>query len=330
MAPMKRRRPVIDYLVYLGVRVLTAIFLVFPIDENLKTARLIGWVWFHLIRRHRLRAQEHLRASYGSRLSDEQVRQIALRSMQQMVMMAMEVIFTPRLVNEWTWSRYVRLGEMGPVLGDLPRGRPAILVTGHYGNWELLGYLMAKLGAPMVAVMRPLDNPYLNDYLVRMLQRGGLQLLYKKGMSRSADQVIQDGGALCFIADQDAGRKGLFVDFFGRQASTYKSIGLLAIHHRVPVVVGYARRVSPRFRYAIGIARVIRPHEWHGREDELLWLTQEYTRGIEQVVREDPSQYLWVHRRWKTRPRGEALAESAGAAPSDRASLARGLAGSEP
>jgi len=136
-------------------------------------------------------------------------------------------------------------------------------------------------------------------------QKRGLQLLYKKGATRSAEDILNEGGMLCFIADQNAGHKGLFVDFFGRAASTYKSIGLLAIRHRVPIIIGYARRTSRRFEYEIGVQRIIRPPEWQGRDDELTWITQEYTRAIEDFVRKAPEQYLWIHRRWKSRPPNE-------------------------
>jgi KDO2-lipid IV(A) lauroyltransferase len=299
---MRIRRPIADYLVYVGVRSLAAVFLCFPINANLRTARLFGRIWFHLIPRHRRRAEQHLRDSFGSTMSARQIRQAALRSMQQMVMMAMEVMFAPRLISEWTWARYVRVGDMSKGLPYLLQRKPAIMVTGHYGNWELLGYMLAAVGLELVAVMRPLDNPHLNDYLVRTLEKAGLDLLYKKGMTRSADDVLESNKILCFIADQDAGRKGLFVDFFGRKASTYKSIGLLAIRHKVPIAVGYARRLGPDFEYEIHVNRVIWPHEWRDREDELEWITQEYTRAIEQFVREDPDQYLWIHRRWKHRP----------------------------
>lgn len=222
-----------------------------------------------------------------------------------MAMMAMEVLFEPRLINEWTWPRHIRLRGLDEALRVLLRGRGCILLTGHYGNWELVGFTLAALGFDMVAVMRPLDNPYLNEWLVRIREQRGLRLLYKKGVARSADDVLESGAALCFIADQNAGRKGLFVDFFGRPASTYKSIGLLAMRHEVPIVVGCARRLSDRFDYEIEVNRVIHPEEWTGHPDELLWITQEYTRAIEAFVRVDPGQYLWVHRRWKSRPKDE-------------------------
>lgn len=302
---MRARQDLVDRLVYAAVRLYATIAQMFPIHVNLRTARWLGFIWYRLMRRHRERAKEHLRFAFGSTISARQADRIARKSMEQMAMMAVEVLFTPRLVNEWTWPRYIRLKDLREALEILLDHRGAILLTGHYGNWELLGFTLAALGFEMTAVMRPLDNPYLNEYLMAQRQKRGLQLLYKKGATRSAEDILNDGGMLCFIADQNAGHKGLFVDFFGRPASTYKSIGLLAIRHQVPILIGYARRTSRRFEYEIGVQRIIRPAEWQGRDDELTWITQEYTRAIEAFVREAPEQYLWIHRRWKSRPPNE-------------------------
>ncbi len=303
----KRSGKTINLLVYLGFRVLTFIFHLFPINANLRTARFFGWLWYRTIRRHRELAREHLRRAYGDSLSEREIDRIALKSCQQMAMMAMELLFTPRLVTPWTWSRYIRVGPevAGPIRYLLENKTGVILVTGHYGNWELIGYAMACVGLDVAAVMRPLDNPYLNDYTVRTRAAGGLKLIYKKGMTEIAEEILAKGGSVGFIADQNAGSKGLFVDFFGRKASTYKSIGLLARQHNVPIMVGCARRISNKLQYELEVTRIIHPHEWQGKDNEVLWITQEYTKAIEQFVRKDPTQYLWVHRRWKTRPAGE-------------------------
>lgn len=299
---MHVRKTILDGLVYAAVRLVAMIFQIFPINANLRTARWMGWAWYKLMKRHRQRAREHLRMAFGESMSEREIERLTRKSMQQMTMMAMELLFTPRLINEWTWARHVELKNLKEALDILLDGRGAIMLTGHYGNWELLGFMLAALGFKVTAVMRPLDNPFLNDYLMSARQARGLQLLYKKGATQSAEDILSSGGTLCFIADQNAGHKGMFVDFFGVQASTYKSIGLLAIRHNLPVIIGYARRKSPRFEYEIGVNRIIRPEEWKDQADELRWLTQEYTAAIEQFVREAPEQYLWIHRRWKSRP----------------------------
>lgn len=301
----RRQSDTIDRLVYLAVRVVATIMQMFPINLNLRTARLLALIWYRLMPRHHRRACEHLRLAYGEQLSDEQVHRLALKSMQQLTMLVVEMFFTPRLINLWTWSRYVELKKIEPALEILLSRRGAIMVTGHYGSWELLGFTLATLGFPLTAVMRPLDNAYLNRWLMDVRAKRGLELLYKKGAARSAGDILRNGGLLCFIADQNAGRKGEFVDFFGVKASTYKSIALLAMEYRVPIIAGYARRKSDRFEYELGCNRIIEPEEWADRPDPLHWITQEYTAAIEAFVREAPEQYLWIHRRWKSRPRDE-------------------------
>ncbi|MEO6434241.1 MAG: lipid A biosynthesis acyltransferase, partial [Tepidisphaeraceae bacterium] len=93
---------------------------------------------------------------------------------------------------------------------------------------------------------------------------------------------------------------------FSRKASTYKSIALLAMQYQVPVMIGYARRSNDRFRFEVGVQDIIYPDDWKDQADPLRYITQRYTKGIEDFVRKDPGQYLWVHRRWKSRPKGEA------------------------
>lgn len=311
---MKRKTGIGPWLVYALVRSIIFVFHSFPVDWNLRTARLMGWVWWVVSPRHRNRTIEHLRLAYGQELEGKELRRVALRSMQHQAMWVMELLFTPRLIGEWTWRRYVETGDMSEALRALLDGRGAVLVTGHYGNWELTGHLLSVFGFEVVALMRPLDNVYLNRYLVETRRAAGLALLDKKGATEAAEAILARGAALAFIADQDAGRKGLFVDFFGVPASTYKSIGLLAMQAEAPIIVGCARRIGDRFRYELVVDRVIQPAEWQGQEDPLRWITQEYTSAIERAVRQDPTQYLWTHRRWKSRPRSERRKQAAGPA----------------
>ena len=133
------------------------------------------------------------------------------------------------------------------------------MFTGHYGNWEILGYVLATLGFETTSVARPLDNAYLNEWIMGVRERQGQKIVGKKGATSEVTDVLERGGAVGFIADQNAGSKGIFVDFFGRKASTYKSIGLLAMHYEVPIVIGYARRVEGQFKFNLGVQDVIYP-----------------------------------------------------------------------
>lgn len=301
----KERNDLMDRVTYVALRIVSMMLHCFPVNANLRTAALIGDVMFRFDRRHRDRAMEHLRRSFPD-MPDAVLRRMARRSVQHLVMLGVEVLFTTRLIRIDTWRRYVELHQLGEEIDVLLRGKsPVILITGHYGNWEVLGYTLATLGFESAAVARPLDNPYINRWLMGVRQRQGQRILDKKGATTIVTDVLDAGGVVSFIADQNAGTKGMFVDFFGRKASTYKSIGLLAMRYRAPIIIGYSRRLDEQFRFRIGVNDIIYPHHWDSADDPLRYITQRYTKAIEDFIREDPGQYLWVHRRWKTRPRGE-------------------------
>ena len=295
-----------DWALYVAVRLVAVAMHVFPVNVNLQTARLLGSGMYLIDKRHRERALGNLRRSFPD-LSEKQRERLAHRSMQQMVMLFVEVLFTTRLIRLDTWRRYVELENFDDVLKLLVRrDRGLLLLTGHYGNWEILGYVLATLGFETVSIARPLDNRYLSEFLFGVRERTGQKIIAKKGATPEVQVTLEDKGAVGFIADQNAGAKGLFVDFFGRKASTYKSIGLVAMEYDAPVVIGYARRVNDRFHFKVGAQDIIYPEDWKSQDDPLRYITQRYTKAIEDIVRVDPGQYWWVHRRWKTRPKGEA------------------------
>ena len=301
----KPRNDLVDRLMYIGVRLVSAALHCFPVNTNLRTAQFIGDMMYLIDRKHRERAMHNLRRSFPE-MTERQHQHLARQCMQQLVMLAVEVLFTTRLIRLDTWATYCRLENFDEVLRLLlKRGQGLIMLTGHYGNWEILGYVLATLGFETTSVARPLDNPYLNEWIMGVRERQGQRIVGKKGATTEVTEVLERGGAVGFIADQNAGSKGIFVDFFGRKASAYKSIGLLAMQYEVPVVIGYARRMNGRFQFSLGVQDVIYPRDWNAQDDPLRYITQRYTQGIERVVRGEPGQYLWLHRRWKTRPKGE-------------------------
>lgn len=289
---------------YLALRLAATALHMFPINQNLRTARLGGSLMYQFDRKHRHRAMRNIARSFPD-VPTARAARIAERSMQHFLQLGVEVLFTTRLVHLDTWSRYTQLRDLHEALDVMLSDRPKIMVTGHFGNWELLGYTLATLGLDMDALARPIDNPLVNRWLTDVRQKRGMRLITKWGATDQMVDIMANHGTLAFIADQNAGEKDLFVPFFGRLASTYKSIGLLAMRSNAPVVCGYARRLGPTFRYEIGTTDIIYPEDWSRQPDPLYYLTARYMRAIENMVRLDPTQYLWVHRRWKTRPRHE-------------------------
>lgn len=296
--------PLVHWSQYLAARSAAALLTGFEVELNLRSAAAFGRVLHYFDCRHRERTLQHLCLAFPER-SDSELETLARQTFEHFVQLVVEVFHTPRLIHADSWHRRLHLNNLSEAIRLFNSGRPSIMVTGHLGNWEVLGYLLAVLGLRMEAVARPLDNPLISRWLFGIRERRGLRIITKWGaVDRMAD-VLDSGGTLGFIADQNAGDKGLFVPFFGKLASTYKSIGLLAIDRDIPIVCGYARRLPDRFEYELGVADIIYPADWKSRPDPLYYVTARYMWAIERMIRDCPQQYLWMHRRWKSRPRYE-------------------------
>jgi len=298
--------PVTLWSQYLAARLAAMALTKFDVEANLRTASAIGRQLYRIDKRHRERVLAHLAIAFPH-WSDAQRERIAIESFEHFVQLLVEVLHSPRLLTPQSWANHLHLKNLSPAIEHLASGKPAILITGHLGNWEVLGYLLSVLGFEVQAIARPLDNRLVNDWLLGIRERRGTKIITKWDATDQMLGVLGRGGALGFIADQNAGDKGLFVPFFGRLASTYKSIALLAITQEVSLICGYARRFGDGFDYELGVTDIIHPHEWADQPDPVYYVSARYNRAMETMIREAPHQYLWMHRRWKSRPRHERM-----------------------
>jgi KDO2-lipid IV(A) lauroyltransferase len=220
-------------------------------------------------------------------------------------LMLMEILFLPRLVHHGNWRRVLRYrsaAEANRVVELWISGRPVLMATGHFGNWEVSSYILGLLGIEFHGIARSLDNPYLDAWLRRFREAQGQKILAKKGDFDQIQSVLAKGGVLGTLADQDAGQRGLYVNFFNRPASTHKAVALLALEHNVPIAVIAAARLKRPLEYLALAEDVIYPEEYAGRPDAVKAITQRFTTAIENMVRQYPEQYFWLHRRWKHQP----------------------------
>lgn len=309
----KVRRPWLDYLVYLAVRMLVSFAQMLTIEQSYALAGFLAWVLYHVDERHRKVGLENLAMAFGDRYTPAERDRIVREVYRHFCCMLMEILHTPRRMHLTNYRDHVELVGHEPILDQMiTGGRPMIFLSGHYGNWELAGYVFGLFGFPTVSVARTLDNPYLDRYLRSFRERTGQSLIPKTGGFDQMVEVLRSGQVLSFLADQDAGQRGLYVDFFGRPASTHKAIALLAIEHRAPVVVGIARRIGPGFRYEIRCEDIIDPADLAGSADDIRLLTQRFTSALERLIRQDPTQYLWLHRRWKHQPKSKSARSEGG------------------
>jgi len=188
-------------------------------------------------------------------------------------------------------------------------GRGAVCPTGHFGNWEFQGIASALLVGPFSVVARPLDNAELDRRLVGLRTSTGNTVIYKKKALGQIMQTIRKGGIVAIVIDQNVQAKdGIFVDFFSRKACTTTVAAALALKTGCLIVpVRCPLGADGRYKMVYGPAV-----EWSGGKgaEDVAALTQHLTSIIEGWVRERPEQWLWLHRRWKTRPPEEAGPEA--------------------
>ena len=301
----RKRSAIINWTQYLALRAMSGFMQCFDVHQNLHTAAGIGTLFYHHHAGRRKRCEDNIASAFPN-WSKAQVQDTALRSMQHMFQLFMvESLVTPRLITASTWTNYVRLGDVRSLLDLMVRGEATIFVTGHCGNWELLGSGLAAIGYPMVALARPIDNPLINNWLMGIREAQGTTIVTKWGATPILQDTLRNRGRVGFIADQNAGDDGMFVPFFGRLASSYKAIALLAMRYNVPVIAGGALRHNNRFEYEFLPTDHIRPEDWVDQPDPIFYITARFNRALETLIRRSPHQYLWIHRRWKSRPRHE-------------------------
>ncbi len=304
------------------MRAATGVFHVLGPDASTRAMRRLATSFAMLpANRKRLdRARSNIAWSFPE-FSPEEVDRYAVESYRHLFCLASEITLAPRLVTTTTYDSLIEFGDVAPALREAVADRPVLLVTGHCGNWEVLGYAVAMLGLPMHALYRPLDMAPLDRWVRRTRERRGLRLVDKFGAAQKLPSLVASHKLVAFIADQNAGDRGLFVPFFDRLASAYKTIGVLALRYNASVVCGQALRVdrepadtrpghahAPRYR--VDVVDAIGPDDWKDQPDPLFYITARYRRAIETMVRRAPEQYLWMHRYWKSRPRHEREGEA--------------------
>jgi KDO2-lipid IV(A) lauroyltransferase len=300
----KERSRVADYAVYLLVRIVVCVVQALSWRWALRLARALAWLAYRIDRRHRLVAADNLRHAFPD-LDEPAVDRLVRASYLHLTAMLVEMIRLPRVLRHHNVYDYVQHGGPGDlelVRAWVATGRPRLVLTGHFGNWEVLSYVTGLVGFRGGIVARRLDNPYLDRFLAQFRRRTGLVLLDKQRDYARFLNILEQGDGVGMVGDQDAGPRGLFVDFFGRPASTFKSIALLSLEYQAPIFVFGAARTGWPMRYMIYLEDLILPEEYATHPDAPRAMTERYTRALERLVRRHPEQYFWLHRRWKSPP----------------------------
>ncbi len=293
----------IDLVAYLTVRLLVATIQTLPLDMGDRICRSLAWFIVACCGIRRQVTGENVEAVFPQ--SDLAARGRLERAMwHHLLLMACEVAWAQRRLHRCNWHRHVRFRGNHQMLTQLLGPRPTVIVTGHYGNFEVGGYVTGLMGCRTKAIARKLDNRFLHGWIERFRQAKGQEMIDKEGCAPLVERHLREGGTLSILADQHAGPKGCWVDFLGVPASCHKALALFSLSASAPMMVAYTRRVDGRpMQFETGCVAVADPeHDLEGVCRSVTELTRWYNDRLAEAIELSVEQYWWLHRRWRTPP----------------------------
>ncbi len=289
---------------YAAVRVFISLIQAVCIETCQTVCRALGWFACDVVHFRAKIIEENLSYAFPDATPDER-RRVARQMWEHLLLMVCEIAQAPRKIHETNWRRFVTVHRKRDLILAFLSPRPKVVVTAHFGNFEIGGYIMGFWGFPTFTMARPLDNPYLDRFINRFRESMGQTIIPKHGTAELADSLLGTGGTLVLVGDQHAGEKGVWVEFFGRPASCHKALALFTLLNKAPMFITGVRRLDRPLWFEVRLADLYDPAQ--SGDDELggvTELTQWYNDVLEDEIRLAPEQYWWLHHRWRDPPAG--------------------------
>ncbi len=304
----KPRNPVLDWTACLLVRGVIVFFRVLPRSLSLAAGRGLGLTMWALSRRYRRQVVRHMDIAFRGEFTKAQKRRWCRLNFMHIGQSLAEFARLPAL-NRENMKELVDLtgGEKlkAAIARGKEKGKGVICMMAHHGNWELGGYVLALAGYPLEAVVRPLDNPRLNVMINRMREACGNHLIEKWQVLWKLKKLLDKGKLVALSIDQNGGVGGLFTPVFGTWASTVTSPAQLHVVSGAPIVVATVNRQPDGVRHTLTVWEVIEHSRTEDLDADLEAILRRINAAYEKAIRAYPEQWLWAHKRWKTRPPGE-------------------------
>ena len=289
---------------YTFAKLLVKAFALMPRNVAYRAANFLAWLGFHLARRQRLSGLHNLRMAFPES-TDAQREQILRRSFQNLGRLLVEFTHFPEL-NKGNISQYVVHDGLENYLEGLRRGRGVIFMTAHFGAWEMSSFAHALYGYPLKFVVRPIDNPRVEQLISSYRTMSGNVPIQRRQAARDILKALRQNEAVGILFDQNTTRsEGVFADFFGVPAATTPSIALFAIRAGAAVIPGFLIWDENLKKHRLRLDPPVELIDTGDLSHDVLENTKRFNKILESYVRKYPDQWLWIHRRWKTRPEGE-------------------------
>lgn len=290
------------FLVYLLLRVVVSIVQATSMETCAGVVRLLAYLLCDVLKFRAKTIEENLKIALPGSTAEER-HKISRRMWRHLLLMIIEIIHAPRKIHDTNWRKFVEVKGRREIVTGMLLPRPKIIVTAHFGNFEIAGYLTGVLGFRAHTVARRIENPFIDAYVNRFREAKGQYILPKHGSAPQAGVVLATGGLLVLLGDQNAGVRGVWVDFMGRPSSCHKALALFTLVSKAPMIAVYCKRTRGPMHFELGLAGYMDPNIPSPELAGVKPLTQWYNQALEREIRQDMHQYWWVHRKWRDEPK---------------------------
>ncbi|MBI4335123.1 MAG: mitochondrial fission ELM1 family protein [Candidatus Omnitrophica bacterium] len=289
-----------DYLGYILVKVFSVIFCLLPVRFGLFMGRHLGYVVYLINAKRRRVAYTNLKAAFSAQKDPGEIRAIVRGVYRHLGQVLIEMLRFP-VIDRGYIDRFISVTGLERVEEARAANKGSVMLTGHFGNWELLSLLGGFLGFSPSLLAREQRHTRLNELLNTYRSLSGSRIIKKGLAARELIRALKSNSVIGMLGDQDAGKFGAFTEFFGRPASTHSGAFIFA--HRTGarlLPAFFVREKGPRHRLEI-----LKPIELNGADpkEAISSAIAEFSGILESFVRRFPEQWLWVHKRWKSTPR---------------------------
>jgi KDO2-lipid IV(A) lauroyltransferase len=295
MAKNRPRRAVILLLFRFTSFIISAI----PVRIGLALGKFFGILSFYILKRERNKALENLDIAFGDSKTRAEKRNIARKAFENLGKSVVEILSIPKFTWQ-SFKRYVYSGNIDMLKGFLRDGKPVIILSAHFGNWEFLAHYLAISGMPMNVIARRVRMEGLEAFLIRIRKQNSVNILYRDSSAKEIVDLLRDKKFVGIMPDQDMDSvSGVFVDFFGRQAWTPSGAAVLNYLTGAYIVPCFIVRKA--FGHEVLIENPIEMADTGDKRKDIMENTQRYTKVIEDHIRKYPDHWVWFHDRWKTK-----------------------------
>jgi len=290
----------IDYLGYAAVKIASFIFRLLPISLGLWLARRIGQILYCPNTRRRLIAYQNLKAAMGSSMSPHELRKTLRRTYENLLQNLVEVLTFPR-INEKYVNKYIKFDKLENLEEAKRQGKGIIFLTGHFGNWELSSVAGGLKGHPMLVLAREQKHSRLNDLLNQYRELTGCKVIKKGFAIKDMITALKNNEIIGMLVDQDAGKRGVFVDFFGRKTSSAHGPMKFALRTGATILPTFIVREKGAYHRVV-TEKPLYIKKTDDIESDIKNGLQQFVDIFESYIKQYPDQWLWVHKRWKSTP----------------------------